>query len=71
VNRGREGGRGGGEKREVSLAERRGVQVRGGGPTDDGGDALVSGYCLFVVALAPLEGLGEVHGRLLRLALEI
>jgi hypothetical protein len=40
-------------------------------PTDDGGNALVSGYRLFVVALAPLERLGEVYGGLVRLALEV
>lgn len=32
-----------------------GAPERGGEPTDDGGYALVSGYSLFVVALAPLE----------------
>jgi hypothetical protein len=39
--------------------------------TDDGGNALVSRYGLLVVAFSPLEGLGKVHGRLVRLALEI
>ena len=40
-------------------------------PTDDGGNALVSGYRLFVVTLAPLERLGEVYGGLVRPALEV
>jgi hypothetical protein len=40
-------------------------------PTDEGGNALVSGYRLFVVALAPLERLCKVHGRLVRFALDI
>ena len=41
------------------------------GPTDDRGNALVSGDRFFVVALAPLERLCKVYGRLVRLALEV
>jgi hypothetical protein len=39
--------------------------------TDEGGNALVSGYRLFVVALAPLERLGKVYSRLVRFALDV
>jgi hypothetical protein len=41
------------------------------GLAHDGGNALISGYRLFVIALAPLERLGEVYGRLVRFALDI
>jgi len=41
------------------------------GVADDGGDALVSGYRLFVVAFPPFERLGEVCGGLVQFALEV
>ena len=40
-------------------------------PTNDGEDTIVPWYCLFVVAFPPLERLGEVRCRLVRLAFEI
>lgn len=39
--------------------------------TNDGEDAIVSRYCVFVVAFPSLERLGEVRCRLVRLAFEI
>jgi hypothetical protein len=39
--------------------------------TNDHGDALVPWYRFFVVALAPLERLGEVDRGLVRFSLEI